>query len=191
MTAKLLDIEYTEIDVTPKEVSKDAKKDSKDATPDLLKSKSLTGKFPVLETPEGFTIFEATSIAKYFARQRRGFYGNNDFESKITDSYRYLASSIDQWVDYVNSSVAPLMNQLSLQVFGHEATDMKSFSITLKSFKKAILPFEKYLTLRNFLVGYSLTLADVTLVANMIIPMQTVLDPTYRKEYIPNLTRYC
>ena len=79
VTAKLLDIEYLEIDVS----TVAPKKDSKDVTPNLFKSKSLTGKFPVLETPEGFTIFEATSIAKYFARQRRGFYGNNDFESKI------------------------------------------------------------------------------------------------------------
>lgn len=91
----------------------------------------------------------------------------------------------------MNSSVAPLTNQLSLQVFGHEATDMKGFSIALNSFKKAILPFEKFLKLRNFLVGYSLTLADVTLVANLITPLQTVLDPLYRKDSIPNLTRYC
>jgi len=49
---------------------------------DLKATKSITGKFPVLETPEGFTIFEGTSIAKYFARKSKGFYGNNDFESK-------------------------------------------------------------------------------------------------------------
>ena len=91
MTAKLLDIEYTEIDINAKPDPVDAgaakKKDKnagdkKEEPVNPLLAKSLTGKFPVLETPEGFTIFEATSIAKYMARQRKGFYGNNDFESK-------------------------------------------------------------------------------------------------------------
>ncbi len=73
VTAKLLEINYTEIKVEESKKGED------------FKSKSLTGKFPVLETPEGFTIFEGVSIAKYFARQRRGFYGNNDYESKINE----------------------------------------------------------------------------------------------------------
>jgi glutathione S-transferase len=63
------------------------KKDGASKGDDIYKSKSITGKFPVLETPEGFTIFEGTSIAKYFARQKRGFYGSNDFESKIFKVY--------------------------------------------------------------------------------------------------------
>jgi elongation factor 1-gamma len=155
------------------------------------KSKSITGKFPVLETPEGFTIFEGTSIAKYFARQKRGFYGSNDFESKNFSFYIDLASSIDQWVDYINQSVSPISQAISQQVFGQEATDMKNFSIALNQLKKAIQPFEKHLKLRNFLVGYSLTLADVTLVVNLITPLQTVLDAGFRKDSIPNLSRYC
>ena len=67
---------------------------------------------------------------------------------------------------------------------------MKTFSIALNSFKKTLLPLEKHLRLRNFLVGYSLTLADVTLIASLIKPLQTVLDQQYRKDTIPNLSRY-
>jgi len=102
-----------------------------------------------------------------------------------------LASSIDQWVDYINQSVSPISQAISQQVFGQEATDMKNFSIALNQLKKAIQPFEKHLKLRNFLVGYSLTLADVTLVVNLITPLQTVLDAGFRKDSIPNLSRYC
>ncbi len=79
ITAKLLDIEYTEIDINEKaevpnegaggkKKEKADKKDGEAAPVNPLLAKSLVGKFPVLETPEGFTIFEATSIAKYFAR---------------------------------------------------------------------------------------------------------------------------
>jgi hypothetical protein len=71
-----LDIEYNEIDINAKAADageapkkKEKATDKKEEAPaNPLLAKSLTGKFPVLETPEGFTIFEATSIAKYFAR---------------------------------------------------------------------------------------------------------------------------
>ena len=103
-----------------------------------------------------------------------------------------VASSIDQWVDYINTSVAPLSLQVSQSVFGHDtSSDMKSFSIALGNLKKSLVPIEKHLKLRNFLVGYSLTLADVTLLVNLINPLQTVLDSGFRKETIPNLSRYC
>ena len=68
---------------------------------------------------------------------------------------------------------------------------MKTFSIALNQFKKSLMPFEKHLKLRNFLVGYSLTSADVTLIVNLITPLQTVLDQSFRKDTIPNLARYC
>jgi glutathionyl-hydroquinone reductase len=48
---------------------------------------------------------------------------------------------------------------------------MKSFSIALNNLKKSLVPIEKHLKLRNFLVGYSLTLADVTLLVNLINPL--------------------
>jgi elongation factor 1-gamma len=67
---------------------------------------------------------------------------------------------------------------------------MRSFSIGLNQFKKNLAPFEKHLKLRNFLVGHSLTLADVTLLVNLITPLQTVLDLQFRKDSLPNLSRY-
>ena len=44
--------------------------------------------------------------------------------------------------------------------------------------------------LRNFLVGHSLTLADVVLIVALVVPLQTVLDQGFRKDTIPNLSRY-
>ena len=53
VTARLLEISFVEVNV---EESVE------------LKAKSQTGKFPILETVHGHTIFESISIAKYFAR---------------------------------------------------------------------------------------------------------------------------
>ena len=36
-----------------------------------------------------------------------------------------------------------------------------------------------------------MTLADVTLVVALITPLQTVLDQQFRKDTLPNLSRYC
>jgi elongation factor 1-gamma len=93
-------------------------------------------------------------------------------------------------VDYINSTIAPLSNSLSQQVFGNEESDQKTFSIDLNNLKRFLGTFEKHLALRNFLVGYAMTLADVTLVVHLIVPLQTVFDSGYRKTQMPNLSRY-
>lgn len=67
VTARLLEIHYTEINVAAS-VNALPNGGKGKAPVEDFSSKSITGKFPVLETSEGFTIFEATSIAKYFAR---------------------------------------------------------------------------------------------------------------------------
>jgi hypothetical protein len=50
--------------------------------------------------------------------------------------------------------------------------------------------FEQHFKLRNFLVGYQLTLADVYLLAVLISPFQLFIDEKTRKGTFPNLTRY-
>lgn len=50
--------------------------------------------------------------------------------------------------------------------------------------------FEKHFKLRNFLVGYQLTLADVYLVAVLISPFQLFIDEKTRKDTFPNITRF-
>ena len=50
--------------------------------------------------------------------------------------------------------------------------------------------FEQHFKLRNFLVGYQLTLADVYLLAVLIAPFQLFIDEKTRKSTFPNLTRY-
>ncbi|CDW83612.1 elongation factor 1- [Stylonychia lemnae] len=182
VTGKLLNLSFNEIQIpAPEPQASGKEKEPKTNAGDKLRAKSQTGKFPILETPEGFTIFEGLTIAKYLARQRPSFYGDSNLQTAL----------IDQWVDYVSSSIAPQSQQIQNQVFGLVDADPKSFSLELNSFKKNLQVFESHLKLRNFLVGYQMTLADVALVANLIVPLQTVLDATFRKESIPNLSRYC
>jgi glutathione S-transferase len=81
LTSRLLGYTISEVNVAQQiNATSDDKKDSQP----LAAKKSLTGKFPVLETSDGHTIMEGLSIAKFLGRQRDGFYGFNDLESKTT-----------------------------------------------------------------------------------------------------------
>lgn len=50
--------------------------------------------------------------------------------------------------------------------------------------------FEKHFKLRNYLVGYKLTLADIYLTAVLLAPYQLVIDKKQRDSQLPNLTRF-
>ncbi len=68
-----------------------------------LRTKTPLGKFPVLELDDGKTfVSESLSIAKYWSNNKYGFYGPD--ESNKTQ--------VDQWIDIISQTVAPLANQL-------------------------------------------------------------------------------
>ena len=48
-----------------------------------LRIKSVTGRFPVLETKEGSRVCENLPIAKYLAAEHPSFYGSNPEQSKF------------------------------------------------------------------------------------------------------------
>jgi glutathione S-transferase len=42
----------------------------------LVKTKSVTGRYPVLETKDGVRVAESLPIAKYLSRDHTSFYGS-------------------------------------------------------------------------------------------------------------------
>ena len=67
---------------------------------------------------------------------------------------------------------------------------MRAFSQQLGDFKNSLARFEKHLQLRNFLVGYQLTLADAYLVNALAGPFKLMFDKKTRMAKFANLTRY-
>jgi len=60
------------------------------------KNKVPTGKFPALETKEGF-LFESSALAKHFGRvsPTSNFNGSNNHEAAL----------VDQWIDFALSTI--------------------------------------------------------------------------------------
>ena len=71
------------------------------------------------------------------------------------------------WIDFINSEVVPAVERLVAQCNGTAKTqmDMRAYSIATGELKVALAQMEQHLKLRNFLVGHSITLADVLLVS--------------------------
>lgn len=76
-------------------------------------------------------------------------------------------SQVDMWIDYINSSVIPAAQHVISQCDGSAKVqmDIKAFSIALTELRNILGSLEAHLKLRFFLVGHSLTLADVLLVS--------------------------
>ena len=71
------------------------------------------------------------------------------------------------WTDYINSTVVPAAQRVIAQCDGTAKVqmDVKNFSIALTELKNSLANLENHLKLRFYLVGHSLTLADVLLVS--------------------------
>jgi glutathione S-transferase len=172
-----MEIEYLPVQVDPVGNKKDAE------LIEQLKAKCPMGRFrfPVLELEDGQTLIsEALSISKFWSYDKCGFYGPSPVDR----------AKIDQWMDIISLQVAPFAQQLSDQVLGLRESEIRQFSSQCGQFRESLTVFEQHFKLRNFLVGYQLTLADVYLVAVLIAPFQLFIDEKTRKGTFPNLTRY-
>lgn len=117
ITAKLAGVEITE-EVVAEEIAK-----SKE-----FKAKSLTGKFPVLETENG-TIVESAAIARYIAKQSaNGLAGANNWE----------AAQIDQFIDFTNTAIYPHIFTLYRAVFGWAPVETEVFNNAVKDLKEQV-----------------------------------------------------
>lgn len=144
------------------------------------KAKSLTGKFPVLETPEG-TLVESAAIARYLARlSGSGLGGNNDFER----------AQIDQFIDFAHTALVPHMINVYKAVFGWGVVETEVFNTACKELKDLVRVVNNHLQGKQYLVSERLTVADIVVAFALIVPFQAVLDGGFRKSVAPNVTAW-
>jgi len=78
-----------------------------------ITGKAVTGRFPLLEVGNKEFLGDSITICKHLARQHASFYGKSAIET----------SQIEQWIDYVNSSVSPLAKKVRDQLTGRVVSD--------------------------------------------------------------------
>jgi elongation factor 1-gamma len=144
-------------------------------------AKNPLGKVPVLETPQG-SIFESNAILRYVARKDKrehGLYGANDYESGL----------VDQWIDFsVNEVELPLnvwiYPVLGWMQFDHDATEKAKQDV-----QKALNVLNQHLLSHTYLVGESITIADIALALTLLRGYTTLFDTKFRKPY-QNVNRW-
>jgi len=116
-------------------------------------SKSISGRFPYLETADGTVISESEAILKHICRQNEnsGLLGKNPFEQ----------AKINEWIAWTQTSWLPKMHPASFAIFGYGKPDGDKFTNDVKAMKEASKILDGYLKGKTWLVGDSFSLADI------------------------------
>lgn len=169
ITANFAKVKLEEVFVTPEDLK------SKE-----WKAKSLTGKTPMLETPEG-NLVESAAIARYIASIGEGHLaGSNAFET----------AQVNQWIDYSHTTLQAHMYNVVRAVFGYgEPADPEVFNNSVKEVKEIVKIINVHLQGKKYLVADRVTVADIAIAVQLIPLFQTTLDGGFRKA-MPNVTAW-
>lgn len=144
------------------------------------KSKALTAKTPMLETPEG-NLVESAAIARYLAAQGEGHLaGANAWET----------AQINQWVDFSHTTLLPHFYPILRAVFGlGDPVDPEVYNNAVKEVKEIVKNINTHLQGKTHLVSNRVTVADIAVAAQLILYYQTILDGGFRKA-MPNVAAW-
>jgi len=118
-------------------------------------------------------IFESASIAKYFARSApaSGLLGQSAFET----------AKVDEWCGFAQGKVWPALMPVVKAALGHTIVKADAFSAGVKELKAVVKTLNDHLKNKDWLVGQTLTIADVVVACSLVVGFQTVLDAGFRK----------
>ncbi|KAH9985032.1 elongation factor 1-gamma [Russula vinacea] len=141
----------------------------KESTTDIIKTPTLTSK-------DGFSVFEASAIGRYIASlaPNSTLIGHGATEGAL----------VDQWVAFVDADISR-HNTLILQLVKgtinpYNKPDRLTSALTL---------VEKHLATRTFLATERISLADITLAAELQSAFSTTVDASVRAK-LPNVLRH-
>ncbi|KAI8333047.1 hypothetical protein BC941DRAFT_462692 [Chlamydoabsidia padenii] len=148
-------------------------------TPEYL-AKFPMGKIPIFES-EKVDLFESSAIAYYAAIQKEDttLLGSTAVEKALVMQYIFFAEN--EIITNLSNWVLPLMNIYPYMKPNVDAATEKT--------KRALDALNKVLINKTYLVGESVTLADISVVTSLIYGYKLLFDKTFRDQY-KNVTRY-
>jgi len=172
----LICAQYNSVDIElPKfEIGKDNKTDT-------FKAKNPLQKVPVLELPNGQTLFESNAIARYVARLRNdtGLLGFTAVEQ----------GKVDQWIDFSQNELEPCRAVWLYQVLGVVGSNPKALAEAKKETENALRILDGFLLHNTFLAANHVTLADISVFCALVEPFQKLFAPKFLSQ-LTNLVRW-
>ncbi|KAH0459159.1 hypothetical protein IEQ34_011973 [Dendrobium chrysotoxum] len=172
----LIAAEYSGVKI---EVVKDFEMGVSNKTPEFLKMNPL-GKVPVLETPDG-SVFESNTIARYVTRLKddNPLYGSSLIEY----------AKIEQWIDFSTTEIDSNIARWFYPRLGFVPYDAQSEERAIASLKRALGALNTELATKTFLVGHTITLADIIMGCNLGYGFSLVMTKKFTSEF-PHVERY-
>merc|ERR1711971_938394 len=135
------------------------------------------GKVPAFEGKDGFCLSESNAIANHVAN------------GELRGDDAKAASLVQQWISFSDNEILPaactwVFPCLGITQYNKQDTDRAKDQI-----KKVLKVLNDHLLTRTFVVGERATLADISLVCNMQMFYEQVLDTAFRKDY-QNVNRW-
>ncbi|KAG5229353.1 hypothetical protein OIU76_018768 [Salix suchowensis] len=172
----LIAAEYSGVDV---KLAENFEMGVTNKTPEFLKMNPI-GKVPVLETPDG-PIFESNAIARYVTRL-------------IADNPLYGSSLIDyahieQWMDFAATEIDAGIARWLYPRLGFQLYLPPAEEAAISALKRALGALNLHLASNTYLVGHSVTLADIILTCNLHIGFANIMTKSFTSEF-PHVERY-
>jgi len=118
-----------------------------------LRSNNVTQTFPYLKTSEG-TISQSYAIIQYFAEAyNKSLLGSNAWEQ----------GQVDQWVEFGQLDLARYSADCIYPIFGFREYNKENSDNSQKNFREALKHLNTHLQGKTYVVGSSVTLADLEL----------------------------
>ncbi|XP_031379853.1 elongation factor 1-gamma-like [Punica granatum] len=148
-------------------------------TPEFIKMNPI-GKVPVLQTPDG-PVFESNAIARYVARSKAD---NPLYGSSLIDY-----AHVEQWIDFASLEVdVNLVNWFRPRI-GRAVYLPPAEEATISALKRALDALNTHLASNTFLVGHSVTLADIVMTCNLYLGFTHLMPKKFTSEF-PHVERY-
>ncbi|KAG8075455.1 hypothetical protein GUJ93_ZPchr0006g41205 [Zizania palustris] len=172
----LIAAEYNGVKI---ELTKNFEMGVSNKTPEFLKMNPL-GKIPVLETPDG-AVFESNAIARYVARLKDN--------SSLCGSSLIEYAHIEQWTDFSATEVDAHIARWLYPRLGYGPYNPVYEEFAITSLKRSLGALNTHLALNTFLVGHSVTLADIVMACNLYYGFMRILTKSFTSEF-PHVERY-
>ncbi|XP_054801172.1 elongation factor 1-gamma-like isoform X2 [Prosopis cineraria] len=148
-------------------------------TPQYLNMNPI-GKVPVLETPNG-PIFESNAIARYVARLKSD---NALYGSSLIDY-----AQIEQWIDFSTLEIDANINAWYRPRNGQAPYHLPVEEAKISALKRALGALNTHLASNTYLVGQSVTLADIIMTCNLHRGFTRLMTKGFTSEF-PHVERY-
>ena len=135
-------------------------------------------KFPVLELPDGSSIFESNAICRFLARDSKYYQGTPED-----------LAGIDNWMDMSLTELEPAICSWIYPILGLQEHDKQVTTNALQESRSILTHVDKALAKSEFLCGSSLTLADITIFSALVLPYRMVFDAKFMNGF-KNIKRW-